>query len=974
MEVILTQDKILSGLNPAQTEVVTHGEGPQLVVAGAGTGKTAVITRRIAYLVGAKLCLAKEILALTFTDKAAEEMESRVDVMVPYGFTDSTICTFHAFGDRVLREQGILLGMNPEYRVLSQAEQLVFLRERLFDLPLKRLRPLSDPTRHLEIILSLISRAKDEDVSPNEYLDYCRKKNEAVTRTGDEAERAAWEKQNEIAAVYAKYQELMIAEGLVDFGDLITRALELFRKNPDVLSEYRRRYRYILVDEFQDTNAAQFALVKLLAGENANLTAVGDDDQSIYKFRGAAISNILQFSREYPQSRIRVLNQNYRSTQFVLDRAYRLIHHNDPDRLEVKHGLDKRLLSNQGKGVPVIYRQFDVVSAEADWVAAEISRRQAEQGNTGADFAILVRANRHADPFIRSLNVRGIPYRFSGSQGLYRRQEVRLCIAFLRAIADPTASLPFHELAASELYNMPAEDLAVLAVTSRKRHLPMLAVLENALHGDGIFLTEAGRIVGKKMIAALKTYSEAARRMPTGQVLYRFLTESGLLSQYAENNSLETDYAIKNIAKFFSVIQRYERIAKSDRVLYFIQHLDMLEEAGEDPALAEVDGEAQAVSILTVHRAKGLEFPVVFMVGMAANRFPPVHRQGSLDFPAELAKEEVPLQDQFLAEERRLCYVGMTRAKEELIFTSSKDYGGSRAYKVSRFVLEALELPKPDGKAWAASALEAIQTHAPLPVPKLKPPAVIDAAQPLSLSYYQLNDFMTCPLKYKYVHILQIPVLPHHSILFGNALHAAVQAYYRELLLHERALPEADVIQVFKNAWVNEGFVSREHEEMRSEAGIRAIKNMLEIERINPSKPKYIEWPFSFTLEQNKVVGRIDRVDILPDGRPVIIDFKSTEVFEQAEADRKAAESLQLKIYASAWWHIQGTIPVRMELSFLETSLVGRATFGQETLEKTDEQILKVAAEIRQQDFAPKASAWTCTYCPYRTLCPHTMV
>ncbi|NTV52408.1 MAG: ATP-dependent helicase, partial [Candidatus Firestonebacteria bacterium] len=408
-------ERILADLNPGQREAVLHGAGPQLVVAGAGTGKTTVLTKRVAYLVAAKVCSAKEILALTFTDKAAEEMESRVDQLVPYGYTDSTLCTFHAFGERVLREQGFLLGLNPDYRVLSGPEQLVFLRERLFDLPLEKLRPLGDPTKHLAIMLSNISRAKDEDVSPAAYQAFCQAKLQAAG--GDEETVARWGKHAEMAEIYARYQTWMMTAGFVDFGDLIVRTLELFRAHPDVLAEFRQRFTYLLVDEFQDTNLAQFELIQLLAGKSANLTAVGDDDQSIYKFRGAAISNILQFTRLYPQAQIRVLTENYRSGQEILDTAYRLIRHNDPERLEIKHGLDKRLVSTRGPGMPVMFHAFDTVSAEADWMAVRIQQAHT-QGRAWPDFCILVRSNSQADPFMRALNLRGIPFRFSGSQGL----------------------------------------------------------------------------------------------------------------------------------------------------------------------------------------------------------------------------------------------------------------------------------------------------------------------------------------------------------------------------------------------------------------------------------------------------------------------------------------------------------------------------------------------------------------------------
>ncbi len=972
MNPTLNQDNLVADLNPAQLEAVTHGRGPQLVVAGAGTGKTAVITRRIAHLVSSKQCQAREILALTFTDKAAEEMESRVDLLVPYGFTDTTICTFHAFGDRILREQGVLLGISSDYKVMSKVEQLVFLRENLFELPLVKLRPLADPARHLQLLIKIISRAKDEDVSPADYQNYCRQLKERITEHSDEADRAAWEKQNEIANIFTRYQELLINARLMDFGDLITQTLELLRKNADVLADLRRKFRYILVDEFQDTNAAQFELLRLLAGENPNLTVVGDDDQSIYKFRGAAISNILQFKSFYPSARISVLTRNYRSTQMILDPAYRLVRHNDPQRLEFLHGLDKRLNAETGPGQPVIYRNFNTVSEEADWAAGKIKKHQAHTGNCWSDFAILIRANRQADPFISALNVHSIPYRFTGNSGLYRRSEVKLCLAFLRAVADPTNSLAFHELASSEIYNLPAKDLLYIAAISRRRHISLRQTLENNLSSKNGLLSEEGMQAGRRLIADLEKHTDLSRRLSTGRLLYHFLTESGILAQYTQANNLEADRAIKNLAKFFNVVRRYEHLSKSDRVLHFIQHLEMLEEAGDDPEVSEIEQDLDAVNIMTVHRSKGLEFPVVFIVNMAANLFPSINRNSSLGFPAELAKEELPAEDPHIAEERRLFYVAMTRAKHELNITSARDYGGRRAYKISRFILEALEIPKEQQKAWSASAWEQIKKHAvstnisqasPQPLPPLAP------AEPLTLSFYQIDDFLTCPLKYKYIHILKIPVLPHHAIVYGSALHNAVSEFYRRKICNH-PMNDDEIIEIFLRTWVNEGFVSREHEEMRQKAGIAALKKFINDDKLTPIIPKYIEKAFSYTLGHNKIIGRIDRVDILPNNKAIIVDFKSSEVHNQAEADKKARESRQLKIYASAWLRTEGSLPERLELYFLESGLVGRAIPELAMVEEIEELILKVADEIRRQDFPAKHNAWACGYCPYRTLCP----
>src|SRR5438876_8439480 len=306
-------DRVLDGLNDTQRAAVMHDAGPLLIIAGAGTGKTTVITRRIAWLIARKKARPEEILALTFTDKAAAEMEERVDTPVPYVYAEVTIATCHAFGDRLMRENALEIGLTPDFRVLNRAEQLIFFRDRLFQFALSHYRPLGDPTRHIQAIISVFSRAKDEDVSPEAWVAYAEEllAGSVAERDNEELHDRATQ-QLELARTYAQYQKLMAEAGTVDFGDQIVYALRLFRTRPYVLNSHQRRFRYVLVDEFQDTNYAQFELVKLLAARHSNLAVVADDDQSIYKFRGAAISNVLGFLRVYPDARQVVLTENYR--------------------------------------------------------------------------------------------------------------------------------------------------------------------------------------------------------------------------------------------------------------------------------------------------------------------------------------------------------------------------------------------------------------------------------------------------------------------------------------------------------------------------------------------------------------------------------------------------------------------------------------------------------------------------------------
>ncbi|MBN1596139.1 PD-(D/E)XK nuclease family protein, partial [candidate division FCPU426 bacterium] len=306
---------------------------------------------------------------------------------------------------------------------------------------------------------------------------------------------------------------------------------------------------------------------------------------------------------------------------------------------------------------------------------------------------------------------------------------------------------------------------------------------------------------------------------------------------------------------------------------------------------------------------------------------------------------------------------------EELLFTYAQDYGGSRAYKLSRFVLEALELPKTDTAVRPTSAIEKIKAHAfPAPAPQ-KEAAAISGEEPLSLSYYQIDDYLTCPQKYKYWHVLRIPVLPHHAILYGKALHTAVTEYYRKKILGQ-SIQEDELVQVFLNSWVNQGYISREHEELRQQTGIQSLKLFIKNDMITPVIPKYIEKSFAYNLGTVKIVGRMDRVDVLPDGKAVIVDFKSSEVFEKKEADKKARESLQLRIYALAWMHLEKKLPARLELYFLDSGIVGSTEPDPDKIRDAEETIGVVAEGIRKRDYTAKPSVWVCNYCPYRTLCP----
>lgn len=967
------QYRILEDLNEMQREAVMHDRGPLLIIAGAGTGKTTVITRRIAHLITSKIAKPEEIIALTFTDKAAVEMEERVDLLVPYGFADVSISTFHAFGDRILRENALNLGMTPDFRVLTRPEQLIFFREHLFEIPLSYYRPLGDPVKHIEALLALFSRAKDEDVNPEEYIEYVEKLKELSSENPDNEElREKVLKQTEIARAYKTYQDLMAKAGNVDFGDQISLTLKLFRNHPGILRRYQDRFKYILVDEFQDTNYSQFQLLKLLAAKHRNITVVGDDDQSIYKFRGAAISNILGFREEYPDTRLVVLAQNYRSTQIILDTAYRLITHNNPERLEVKNNIDKRLISSMDEGAEVKHLYYDTVSSEADGISEEIEKKVRNNGLNYRDFAVLVRANRDAEPFMRALNMRGIPWRFSGNQGLYDRDEIKLLISFLRVISNIEDSISLYFLSSSELYQLDPIDLLRCSNYASRRNQSLFDIFKriDALPELAGQISEESKERINKIIEDIENYIKISITCGTGEVLYKYITESGFLAKLSTERNLVNEEKIQNIAKFFDIIRRFGSIAVYDRVGRFVEYLDMLIEAGDDPATAEADSDADAVNILTVHKAKGLEFQMIFMVSLVAGKFPVSHKSESIELPDELIKDILPGGDFHQQEERRLFYVGMTRAKKELYLTGAKDYGGLRQRKVSPFVIEALDLPKKYMPAFKASAIEAIKRNAPRASREVELSVPIPEDEVISLSYYQVDDYLTCPLKYKFVHILRVPVMQHHAVIYGKALHDAVLEYHRRKI-NKIPVCEEDLITAFQASWRNEGFLTREHEEMRFEAGKKTLIKFYRDQELKGETPTFVEKNFGFILDNNRVGGRWDRIDVR-NKEVVIIDFKSSEIKGQKEADKRAKENLQLSIYALAYQKMFGRIPDYVELYFLDSGLIGRTKKEEKDLEQTMQDIKTASTGIRSRNFTPKPDYMSCKYCVYSQICPST--
>lgn len=942
-------------LNKEQLQVINHKDGPLLIIAGAGTGKTTVITERVKSLILKDLVKPEEILALTFTEKAAKEMEERIDIALPYGYTQMWVMTFHSFCDRVLRDNAIHIGLDPKFKLMTQAESIQFIRTNLFEFDLNYFRPLGNPNKFIQGMLDHFSRLQDENITPEDYLSWFKLKTKSKSKIKSVEEKLELQKIEELSSAYLKYDELKIKESKFDFGDLIIKTLKLFKERPNVLKEYQEKFKYILVDEFQDTNYAQNELTIALAGKNENLTVVADDDQAIYRWRGAAVSNVIQFRTNFPKSKIIVLTKNYRSTQEILNRSYNLIQYNNPNRLEVLEKIDKKLKAVKKEGKEKIkFIHIDRVENEADSVSKEIIKlvKSKKDKYKFGDIAILVRANNHADPFLRSLTRNGIPHQFLGPAKLFLQEEIIDLISYLKVIYNLEDSESFYRLLSIDFLNIEAGDLIKIGYVARKKNRSYFDICGKL---DSLEIRKDTKEKITNVVTLINKHLKVINKQTAGEILYDFLLESGLLQNLLNPKDIDGEKKANNISKFFDRIKSFEVNHEKSNVNAVVDYIELLQELGESPLAADTDWtENDAVNILTIHSAKGLEFPVVFIVNLVAQRFPSMERREQIPIPEELIKEVLPLGDFHLQEERRLFYVAMTRAKERLYLTAADYYGeGKREKKLSPFIFESMEELKLDNlnqkSISKTNDFSNYKKEKALSTSKVNKTIEINY-----LSYSQIETFKTCPLHYKLRYIYRIPTPPSASISFGVSMHETFNEFFK--LVKNGAKPTEKLIhEILKNNWIDEGFDSKKHEHKFFEKGKVYLTGFLK-ESFNPKNlPILLEQKFVVPLDTTlKIGGTIDRVDQLKDGSIEIIDYKTgATIPSQKEVDN----NLQLSFYALAATKILSKpfnkLPeeVKLSLYYLDDQEKITTTRNKKDLEKAIKEIFKVRDEIENSDF-----------------------
>ena len=631
---------IYEKLNPMQQEAVYHTQGPLLILAGAGSGKTRVLTHRIAYLIDEYDVNPWNILAITFTNKAAGEMRERVDQIVGFGAEQIWVSTFHSMCVRILRRFADHLGYDRNFVIYDTDDQKHVIKEIC-----KRLNV--DTKIHKErTILSAISSAKNEMIDANTY---------ALNSAGDFSKK-------KIAEAYAEYEKILYKNNAMDFDDLLVKTVEVLRNNEDVLNYYQERFKYIMVDEYQDTNTVQFRLVSLLAGKYRNLCVVGDDDQSIYKFRGANIYNILNFEKEYPDAKVIKLEQNYRSTQNILDAANSVIRNN-------KGRKEKRLWTSNEEGEKIFFNQYQNEYDEAFQVVDEIYRNVSMGKAKYNDFAILYRTNAQSRVLEEKFIARSIPYKVVGGINFYQRKEIKDILAYLKTIDNGKDDLSVQRIINVPKRGIGATSLSKMMEYAQARDLSLFDALDCCDDIPRLGKT-ADKIKGfVNMIDVFRAQSEY---ISLAELLTNILEETGYIKELEAEDSDQAAVRIENIDELMNKIIAYEDEEEEPTLSGFLENVALV---------ADIDSLNESedyVVLMTLHSAKGLEFPYVYMTGMEDGLFPSYMTIVN-DDPDEIE------------EERRLCYVGITRAQKRLSLTYAKSRmvrGSTQYNKVSRFVRE----------------------------------------------------------------------------------------------------------------------------------------------------------------------------------------------------------------------------------------------------------------------------------------------
>lgn len=968
-------------LNPQQRAAVLHGDGPMLVVAGAGTGKTRVITERIRHLLETQPDLkGEEILGLTFTKKAAGEMKWRVGATAGERGKQVELSTFHQFCQRLLEE------IDPGLRALEDVDHWILLRRNLRLLKLERYRRLAEPGQFLGDFVKFFSRCQDELVTPDDYQRYADSlsKRASDARGKHEADEVAVmeevaAQQQEIARAYRASDTLLRDGRMLTFGTMLMEAVRRIDADPELAEKFRKRYRYVLVDEFQDTNIAQLELLWRLAGEHRNIFAVGDDDQAIYRFRGASFGSFKLFVERFGKGAapvpVQALTLNYRSTERILRVSNNVIALNERSDMFPP----KQLAAAQRGGEKVRVAELASAAHEARWVASEIARLHAA-GAKWRGFAVLYRAHANRDKLVEELSRLSIPFVIRNLT-IFGNTLVRDVIAYLRLIAAPSDNIAFARAMSAPAWGFAAKDLVRLAEWARPARTSLWDTLIDALKNpQRADLLTAGNHAGE-FIEMIQQLRKRIRRASAFEIFSELASELELQVHAAH------DYR-PYIARFAQFVRDWEPKSETQKLAEFVEYLDLYEQAGGQINLEEETGQ-DAVQLMTVHAAKGLEFDHVFILKLTRGNFPKGARPALLEFPDDLMKEERPRGDFHVQEERRLFYVALTRARARLTLTAIVD---NKRNKPSPFLDDVLEDPviarrdierlapnesagpKPSaagspasdsaqsdlftGERTSARVFSQIHRWAQ----EYRPPI----SEPLALSASAIESYNSCPQKFLFNNVWGLREGPRAAMSFGNTMHTTIKHFVAELRAG-RKLPFEEVVAIFEREWNPAGYEDDYQQEEYKKDGLEQLRALhtflMEVEQEVHDQEK----PFELQIDGGILLtGRMDQINRIGGGQYEIVDYKTGR---PKSADH-ARKDLQLSIYALAARDVLELNAMRLVFHNLSDNSRVETTRGDKMFKKVFEKISETAADIRAGNFEANFNLFYCKSCEFRPICP----
>lgn len=1013
-------------LNPAQKKAVVHKGSPLLVIAGPGSGKTRVITERVVELVNSGI-KPSEILCLTFTEKAAEEMEQRLEKRVDTAEMD--IRTFHSIAKTILEDNVLESGVGIASGIIQKSAQLAWGLKNIDNFEFEYIEIGNNVNEVIESIMDGISTFKDELITPEELDKYC--KTQLKNNLSDE-DREFIQRLSDLCKVYHYYQKFLLEKSIIDFDGLVVQVIKLFKNKPHVLEKYHKKYKHILVDEFQDNNFAQLEIVKLLA-KDGNVTVVGDDDQSIFRFQGAYLTNFKDFTKHFPKTTEIILEQNYRSTQNIVKLAQNLFD-NLPKRKP------KKLFSKNEVGDKIIIARCANESAEVEFVVktikklldSPVKRRGDSKGPLDyKDFVILSRTKNGGKKFAKSLKAHGLPARFVGESNIFVSSIVKDLMAYFKIANSPTTSgIEIFRL--MQEHGVAEQNIAKINYTARQDakndDTDNDHVFETLKNCDNLGITQKDEIID--LVKHIRKAIDL-KKLGVSDIVYQ--TMMSITDLYKKTLSFNTPQNKTNrllLNEIYNIALDFESINQNGTLEDFIKYLSLI--GGFDLELKEGIEFDNAIQVSTIHKAKGKEFPIVFIVDVGKGKLPLRYRAKKFYVPPKLAKGLSRTENEkelYIEEERRLFYVAMTRAQNNLFITYAKRYGQNiRETKPSPFLDEInfednplvaindfagtqkdtvfepedrIEKITHDLQEKAARSIHqlnlktAIQRIIELAKTKhfeefgslknFDPKDVLQVdnidsnleenlrgnhvplfkKEDLRLSPSKIKTFENCPLQYKFGSILRIPTRRESFFDIGTAVHAVAE-HLTKLQIDGINPTKKNAIDILDKEWISSTFESKTQEKQARDKAEEMIETFLKWSKENKNTPIAVEKKFKLEIEGVPFSGKIDRVEKTPDGNYEVVDFKTGSVYVNPTSIKK---DIQMNVYALGVEKLYGKLPVKASLFYLKEDEIVPYDVEKSLVSDVKDLITDYVKAILNEEFDATPDYQTCNWCSFKNIC-----